>query len=101
MLTHLIASGVVGSAAAVTLTVNIRDAANALRTSLTGLRWSWFDQAAGELQAPTAQGTSESTDANGVLELDLTGTSLVSGQTGTLMLMTGDEADGLAARLTI
>lgn len=54
--------------------------------NVTGLRWAFFDQSApNALAAPVVTGTGESTDASGVLEIDVIGTSLNVGDTGYLV----------------
>lgn len=54
--------------------------------SITGLRYAFFDQSApNALTAPAVSGISESTDASGVLEIDVIGTALEIGQTGYLV----------------
>ena len=57
------------------------------QTNLTGLTFAWFDQASPDLfAAPTVVGTTESTDGSGVLEINLTGTSVAVGNTGFLLI---------------
>lgn len=65
-----------------------------LRSSLTSLSWAWFDETDPQnFTAPTDTGTAETTDASGIIEITLTGTSLTSGQEGCLALMTSDNVD--------
>ena len=66
----------------------------ARRQSLTNLKWAWFDQTApNTFVTPTDTGITEVTDVNGVIEITLTGTSLVAGQYGCLALSTSDDVD--------
>jgi hypothetical protein len=59
--------------------------------SLTGLKWAFFDQVSpGSFLAPTAKGTTESTDGSGVLSINVTGTALTSGQIGWLVVTDSD-----------
>jgi hypothetical protein len=53
---------------------------------LSAIQWAWFDENIGALNAPTAQGSVETTDLSGAFSVDVTGTALTSGQTGTLVL---------------
>ncbi len=69
------------------VTVNLVDIAGVAQASLTGLRWSWFNEGSpGIMNAPSDEGTVETTDAGGELVLDLPNTTLTSGQTGWLAL---------------
>lgn len=64
------------------------------RISLTNLKWAWFDQTApNNFTTPTDTGTTETTDTLGVIEITLTGTSLVAGQYGCLAVSTSDDVD--------
>lgn len=64
------------------------------RQNLTGLKYAWFDEIApNSFSAPTDTGTTETTDAEGVIEITLTGTSLVAGQYGCLAVSTSDDVD--------
>lgn len=64
----------------------IQRVGGAAAASITGLRWAFFDQSApNALTAPVVTGTGESTDASGVLEIDVIGTSLNVGDTGYLV----------------
>ena len=70
-----------------TLTITLVDAAGTTLPNLTGLSWAWFDESTvSTLTAPTAQGTGETTDVSGVLEVDITGTTLGATDTGILTL---------------
>lgn len=79
----------IGKTAAITL----RDAAGAALASVADLRWAWFDQVDPVLMtAPTSQGTA-STDVTGLFAAIVTATSLSIGQTGALLIMSGDGAN--------
>ena len=72
------------------------------KSSLTGLKWAWFDQPdPANFNAPTDKGSAEVTDSGGTLDLTLSNTTLTTGQTGLLVLK--DDTNGLigAYRLTI
>lgn len=56
------------------------------QASLSGLSWAWFDENIGALNAPTASGAVETTDDSGAFSIDVTGTALTAGQTGTLVV---------------
>lgn len=60
-------------------------------SSLTGLKWAFFDQVnPGSFVAPVAQGTTESTDGSGVLVLNITGSALNAGDIGWLVISNSD-----------
>jgi hypothetical protein len=60
-------------------------------SSLTLISWAWFDESdPNALTSPTDQGQTEVTDADGLLEIDLPGSSLTDGQTGSLVLRSDD-----------
>lgn len=81
----------VGSAGADVTDFPLVDLAAAAQASLTSLKWSWFDQAdPKDFVAPVNEGTTESTDASGNLTLDLSSSTLTTGQTGCLMLSNAD-----------
>lgn len=64
----------------------IQRVGGAAAANVTGLRWAFFDQSApNSLTAPAVTGTGESTDASGVLEIDVIGTTLNVGDTGYLV----------------
>lgn len=71
-----------------TITINLTDRNNTPRASLSSLKWAFWDYATPDLISalPSAKGALESTDANGQCVLDVTGTTLSSGQTGWLIL---------------
>lgn len=61
------------------------------RPNLSSLSWAWFDQTdPNSFAAPTDQGEVESTDGAGQIIVDLTSTSLTTGQQGTLVLRSDD-----------
>lgn len=60
---------------------------NAVRANLSGLQWAFFDQALpGSLGAPVAKGTSGSTNASGVMSINISGTVLLPGAIGWLVV---------------
>jgi Carbohydrate esterase, sialic acid-specific acetylesterase len=64
----------------------IQRVGGAAASSITGLRWAFFDQSTpNALAAPAVTGTGESTDGAGVLEIDVIGTALNVGDTGYLV----------------
>lgn len=64
------------------------------RESLTSIKWAWFDQTDPQsFTAPTDTGSTEVTDVNALIEVTLSGTSLVAGQYGCLALSTSDDVD--------
>lgn len=76
-------------ATAVTLTLTTDGTTPA--AALTGLKWAFFDQVTPDLfAAPVAQGAVESTDASGVLVLDITGSALAPGAVGWLIVTNSD-----------
>lgn len=72
------------------VSIALKTAAGAPAASLTGLRWAWFDQVDPALMvAPASKGTG-STDASGQFTVRLSSSTLTAGQTGALLLSTGD-----------
>lgn len=70
-----------------TLTITLVDAAGTALANLTGLSWAWFDESTvNSASTPTATGTGATTNGSGVFSVDITGTTLTSGQTGMLAL---------------
>jgi hypothetical protein len=64
------------------------------RTSLTSISWAWFDSIdPNSFVAPTDKGNTETTDANGFLEITLSSSTLTPGQAGTLVIMSSDTLD--------
>jgi hypothetical protein len=63
--------------------------------SLTGLRWAFFDQVTPDvLSAPVAKGAGATTDASGNFSVSITGTTLLAGAVGFLII---DNTDGTTA----
>lgn len=59
--------------------------------SLTGLKWSWFDQSLpNNFAAPTDKGAIESTDANGLIVIPLPNSQLPTGGIGWLIVTNSD-----------
>ena len=56
------------------------------QASLTAVSWAWFDENIGAMNAPTDKGSAETTDGSGQMTLAMPGSSLTSGQVGTLVL---------------
>lgn len=66
--------------------------------SLTGIRWAWWDAAPPDLStAPVDSGTAATTDASGLFSVELTNTTLSSGDTGTLLAIISDGVAGSTA----
>jgi len=60
-------------------------------TGLTGLKWAFFDQITPDLfTAPSAKGVAESTDGSGVLDVDVSTSSLAIGAVGWLTITNSD-----------
>lgn len=80
-------SGAVTKTVSIALTTNGSTAA----ANLSGLRWSFFDQATPDLfTAPSAKGSGETTDGSGLLVVDVSASSLAAGQTGWLIVTDSD-----------
>lgn len=63
--------------------------------SLTGLTWGWWDAYPPDMTtAPLVGGSSGATNGSGVFTATLTGTTLTTGQTGTLLIVKGDGTEG-------
>lgn len=77
---------VVYSSATPAVTATFANNYGVSQPNLSAIQWAWFDQDIGALSAPTAQGSVETTDGSGAFSVDVTGTALTSGQTGTLVL---------------
>jgi chitodextrinase len=59
--------------------------------SLVNLKWAFFDENRPDLfNGPSCQGATEITDLSGVLEIDVTDSSLAIGQTGWLIITDSD-----------
>jgi hypothetical protein len=77
--------------AATSLTLTFKDRTGAVRANLTGMKWAFFDQITPDsLLAPTAKGTGATTNASGVLTLNITGTQLAAGGKGWLIFTNSD-----------
>lgn len=64
----------------------LRDKNGTLQSSLSSLKWAWFDADPSTGATPTDYGQAESTDGAGLLYIELINSALVSGQTGWLAL---------------
>lgn len=81
----------VAAVGAKTLTLKLVDTTNNPEASLTGLKWAWFDEVTPNLfNAPTDQGTGETTDGNGDLVVTLSNTTKLPGQTGWFVVTDSD-----------
>lgn len=69
-----------------TVTVQLVNKIGANQGNLSAVSWAWFDQDVNALVAPTDKGSTETTDSSAEMVITLTGTTLTSGQTGTLVL---------------
>lgn len=69
-----------------TVTIDLVNKTGTAQASLSSVSWAWFDEDVGALNAPTDQGSAETTDGSGEMVITLTVSSLTSGQTGTLVL---------------
>ena len=73
-----------------TATVTLVNSSGTTQTSLTGLKWCWFDQVTPNLlMFPADQGEIETTDGSGVLTITVN-TTLASGATGWLEVTNSD-----------
>lgn len=80
-----------GSGPATSATLTLTTGAGVPLPGLSGLKWAFFDAATPDLfAAPAAKGAVESTDGSGVLVLDITGTTLIPGQTGWVIVTDSD-----------
>lgn len=71
--------------------ITLVDSSGNIRASLTGLKWAWFDQVTPDtLIGPTDQGTSATTDANGLFSQLLPNSSLNQLDVGWLMISDSD-----------
>jgi len=76
-----------GGASGASVTVNLVDIDSSVQANLSNLRWDWFNEPDPQnFNAPSDQGTVETTDGTGELVLDLPNTTLTTGQTGFLVL---------------
>jgi hypothetical protein len=69
-----------------TVTIDLVNRTGNPQSSLSSVSWAWFDEDVGALNAPTDKGSTEATDSSGEMILNLTSTTLTTGQTGTLVL---------------
>lgn len=73
------------------LTLTFKNRAGVVQASLTGMKWAFFDAATPDaLFSPSAKGTGASTNASGILVLNVTGTQLPPGSTGWLVFSNSD-----------
>ena len=96
----VLASGAV----TITVQVTLQSATGSNRANLTNLSWAWFDDPdPNNYTTPVASGQTETTDADSLLNIDISGSVLTAGQFGTLVLASDDglwwgaytlEADG-------
>ena len=77
-----------------TVTVTLSDINGALLPNLSNLHWAWWDVIDVNLiaAAPVANGVAGATDANSVITLSIPGTSLLSGQSGMLVMHAADRS---------
>lgn len=62
--------------------------------SKVNIKWEWYDSASPPLGNPKASGSTESTDANGLLEVTLpTSISTVKGEVGTMVLYLSESTE--------
>ena len=77
--------------ASLSVSCELRSRTGALLPNLTAISWAWFDATdPNSFAAPTDQGQVETTDGDGLLEIDLPNTALSAGQEGTLVLRSDD-----------
>jgi len=69
-----------------TVTIDLKSRIGTAQASLSGLSWAWFDEDVGSLNAPTDQGSGETTDASGTFSVTTVTSVLTTGQVGTLVL---------------
>lgn len=81
------------AAGAQTVTTTVTDQSGTALGSESGIAWTWSDTFTGN---PTDTGTGEVTDASGELIVDLTGTSLTSGQFGYITVKLSNGNVGIA-----
>jgi len=73
------------------VTCNLVSRDGIIQSNLTSLSWAWFDSVdPANYSTPVAKGQEELTDSSGELSIAITGTSLNSGQQGSLILRTDD-----------
>ena len=88
--------GITALQVATNATITLQSQLGVLSANLTGLKWAFFDQSTPDLlAAPTAKGAVETTDASGVLVLNIAGTSLAPGAVGWLVVSDSDGTVGM------
>lgn len=76
---------------AISVSVTLVTRSGSLVSGQSSLSWAWFDSVdPANLSTPVAKGQEETTNAQGVLELQIQGSSLTSGQRGLLVLRSDD-----------
>ena len=84
-------SWTISNALATTVTVTLTSDGTTPRASLSGLKWAFFDQTSpASFLAPTAKGSSGTTNSSGVFSTSITGTGLAPGATGWLTITDSD-----------
>jgi hypothetical protein len=84
-------AGVLATSAASSINLTLTTNGTTPAASLTGLKWAFFDQATPDaLAGPVAKGVAESTNGSGVLNVDITGTTLSPGGVGWLIVTNSD-----------
>jgi hypothetical protein len=88
---------------AVSIAPGLIDYNGSLLVNLSNLHWCWFDGTdfSAIAAGPSVQGTTGSTNSSGVLGLTLTGSTLTSGQSGTLLVETSDSARVASLQLAV
>ncbi|MDR7331759.1 hypothetical protein [Roseateles asaccharophilus] len=83
------------AATATTVTLTLTTDGSTPAASKTGLSWAFFDQVTpGSFLTPTAKGTGASTNGSGVFSVSITGTALLVGATGYLIVSNTDGTPG-------
>jgi hypothetical protein len=73
------------------VSINLVNESGVAQSSLSGLKWAWFDEVTPDLLGPpTDQGSAELTDGSGVLTIDLPRSSKTLGQVGWLVVTNSD-----------
>jgi len=74
------------------ISITLVDTSDSAQTSLTGLKYAFFDYATPDLiaAAPSVKGTTETTDGSGALSIDVTASGLTAGQDGWLIVTDSD-----------
>lgn len=80
------------------LSVTLNDRSGAVKSSLTGLRWAFFDQATPDLfLTPVSKGSTGTTDGSGVFYQEISATSLGAGGVGWLIISDSDGTANVAS----